>query len=188
MVSSALNIVHEYFTGKFDRFKNTLYNYYKEVKKDYKMTEEIIIDGVNVAGCGFRHKETDNQCHIALAFSEDYGECWHCEQIEDCYYKQLQHLKQENFALTMESQQKSQTICDLYQEVSSLKEENYNLYVNAMANEYKEEKYRKVLEEVGEICKTMLQGVSSKCINITPYLTAISLMETKINEVLEIEV
>lgn len=51
--------------------------------------DKIIIDGVDVSGCGFRHKDTDNQCHIALAFSEDYGECWHCEQIENCYYKQL---------------------------------------------------------------------------------------------------
>ena len=142
-----------------------MYNYYKEVKKDYKMTEEIIID--------------DTFC----PFDEDIA-----REIFKKMDDRIQRLKQENFALTQESQQKSQTICDLYQEVSSLKEENYILYVNATANEYKEEKYRKVLEEVEEICKTMLQGVSSKCINITPYLTAISLMETKINEVLEIEV
>lgn len=60
------------------------------------MSDKVIVDGVDVSGCGFRHKDTDNQCHIALAFSEEYGECWHCEQIENCYYKQLQRLKIEN--------------------------------------------------------------------------------------------
>lgn len=64
------------------------------------MTEETIIDGVDVAGCGFRHKETGEQCHIALAFSGDYGNCWHCEQIPNCYYKQLKRLQEKYDSLT----------------------------------------------------------------------------------------
>ena len=64
------------------------------------MTEEIIIDGVNVAGCEYcvenplrdikyscncRGYEKDNGLHIHLK----------CENNPNCYYKQLQRLKQE---------------------------------------------------------------------------------------------
>ena len=55
------------------------------------MTEEIIIDGVNVAGCCYFFKP-DNSCDNAKTTS-----CY-CYKTS-CYYKQLQRLKQENEAL-----------------------------------------------------------------------------------------
>lgn len=48
-----------------------------------------------------------------------------------------------------------------------------------------EENYRSALEEINITVKQLLQGVSSDCINNTPYLTALSLIENKINEVLQ---
>lgn len=58
--------------------------------------KEIIIDGVNVAGCGFYHPEyNNNACHIALAFSDQYGECWKCEQNPNCNYKECKRKEQE---------------------------------------------------------------------------------------------
>lgn len=44
--------------------------------------------------------------------------------------------------------------------------------------------YWNALEEINITVKQLLKGVSSNCINNTPYLTALSLIENKINEVL----
>lgn len=51
--------------------------------------------------------------------------------------------------------------------------------------EYDNNAYRSALEEINITVKQLLQGVSSNCINNTPYLTALSLIENKINEVLK---
>ena len=60
------------------------------------MAEEIIIDGINVSECGFFHpKYKDTDCHIALAFSEEYEGCMKCENNPNCYFKQLKHKEQE---------------------------------------------------------------------------------------------
>ena len=53
------------------------------------MTKETIIDGVNVSECGFFHPEYDTDCHIALAFSDQYEGCMKCENNPNCYFKQL---------------------------------------------------------------------------------------------------
>lgn len=59
------------------------------------MTEEIIIDGINVSECGFFHpKYKDTDCHIALAFSEEYEGCMKCENNPNCYFKQLKQAEQ----------------------------------------------------------------------------------------------
>lgn len=59
------------------------------------MTEEIIIDGVDVSECGFFHpKYKDTDCHIALAFSEEYEGCMKCENNPNCYFKQLKRTEQ----------------------------------------------------------------------------------------------
>ena len=123
------------------------------------MTEEIIIDGCNVAGCeNYTTIEDCDGIHDLCEQLDDY-----CSIKKDCYYKQLKRLEQENFALTQESQQKSQTICELEQENKQMKS---------------------ALEEINITVKQLLQGVSSNCINNTPYLTALSLIENKIDEVL----
>lgn len=59
------------------------------------MTEEIIVDGVNVSECGFFHpKYKDTDCHIALAFSEEYEGCMKCENNPNCNSKQRKRAEQ----------------------------------------------------------------------------------------------
>lgn len=118
------------------------------------MTEEIIIDSVNVAWCEYFAKQNEHSC------LEENG---NCENISNCYYKQLIRLKQQHNDDTEE-------IAKLGLDVTILEQENKQM--------------KSTLEEINTIVKQLLQGVSSNCINNTPYLTALSLIETKINEVL----
>ena len=65
------------------------------------MTEEIIIDGVNVAGCYWKCKDGDCAMYYA-DLSADNNELefgFNCEDNTDCYFKQLKRLKQENAEL-----------------------------------------------------------------------------------------
>lgn len=65
------------------------------------MTEEIIIDGVDVSECGFFHpKYKDTDCHIALAFSEEYEGCMKCENNPNCYFKQLKRAEKKLKTIT----------------------------------------------------------------------------------------
>lgn len=112
------------------------------------MSEEIIIDGINVAECGFHcWKHTGNE------LIENYCAIFNnkCLRNPDCYYKQLQRLKQENEELKAK-----------YENVLNLAKQN------ADANEYclkeletKFEKYKQALEEVRDILcfgKTFYDG------------------------------
>lgn len=59
------------------------------------MTKEIIIDGINVSECGFFHpKYKDTDCHIALAFSDQYEGCMKCENNPNCNFKQRKRAEQ----------------------------------------------------------------------------------------------
>lgn len=58
------------------------------------MAKEIIIDGINVSECGFFHPEYDTDCHIALAFSEEYEGCMKCENNPNCNFKKRKRAEQ----------------------------------------------------------------------------------------------
>ena len=64
------------------------------------MTEEIIIDGVNVAGC--EHHLSTGYCQLQMTFQGmvlklPFGKHLECNLCDkDCYYKQLKRLEQEN--------------------------------------------------------------------------------------------
>lgn len=69
------------------------------------MTEEIIIDGVNVAGCNYaitpKKQCPEKPMYYAketscIACKEHNTKLNFCKNNKDCYYKQLQCLKQEN--------------------------------------------------------------------------------------------
>ena len=70
----------------------------------------------------------------------------------------------------------------LKQENELKKIQNEELYADLAISNKKLTEYKMALEEIREMCKTMLQGVTSNCINNTPYLTALNSMENKINE------
>lgn len=57
-----------------------------------------IHNGVDVSDCGFYHAETGEDCHIALAFGEEYTDAEHtyfkCEQHPNCMYKKLAKIKE----------------------------------------------------------------------------------------------
>lgn len=57
------------------------------------MTEEIIIDGVNVAGCEFYFKDEKYSCDLSFINQEELCKC---DDVQDCTYKQLKRLEQEN--------------------------------------------------------------------------------------------
>lgn len=58
------------------------------------MTEEIIIDGVDVAGCNFR-LERDNKQKCECCYATGFGVIYDCNIWHTCYYKQLQRAKAE---------------------------------------------------------------------------------------------
>lgn len=100
-------------------------------------------------------------------------------------------LKQENKALKDNNNHLQAIIDDGRAENKRFREENKELKERfekrgeLMCNCAKQrEKYRSALEEINITVKQLLKGVSSNCINNTPYLTALSLIENKINECL----
>ena len=129
------------------------------------MTEEIIIDGVNVAGC--EYFDRDSSLNNCLAHCIPYPECTcyeSCDEHPNCYYKQLKRLKQENK--------------ELKEEIRFHNKENSNLLAerNAAQIVYDEirevrERYRSALEEIS--------GLAS------PHCTQCSQIINIINEVLK---
>ena len=96
------------------------------------MTEEIIIDGVNVAGCLYHRM--NNKMAMCTTCNSGKGSPF-CEYEKDCYYKQLQRLKQEN---------------------EKLKKENAELLTVSCLLE--DNKYRKALEEIREIAEDIVEN------------------------------
>ena len=114
------------------------------------MTEEIIIDGVNVVGCKFY---TKNNCNCSIFWTP-------CEELDTCYYKQLKRLEQENDALKSQLDfevQSKEVIDELEQENKELKEwkdKVVKLFETACRCKY--------LNEETDICSY----TNEKCINI----------------------
>lgn len=98
------------------------------------MSEEIIIDGVNVTEC--EHYTTMEDCdgiHDLCEQIDDY-----CSIKKNCYYKQLQRLKQENE--------------ELKEKINKFQWDNpyYILYENVVTQR---DKYKQALEEIRNIVK-----------------------------------
>ena len=134
------------------------------------MTEEIIIDGVNVAGCN-AYKEGHCLDKTAILLCDTNK----CSNYNDCYYKQLQRLKQENKELKEKIIELSEEKGHLIVENNTLKEANQSLSMLgtdlASANETvrkeffradknkdmwreKAEEYRSALEEIQKAIKS----------------------------------
>lgn len=122
--------------------------------------KEIIIDGVNVAKCGyiyfeiyedFGNKEEVARCSIGNAFNNN-----RCEN-ENCYFKQLQRKSQEcekinliNERLVKEKYDLNLQIDKLHQECEELKnnvEESLKIYDLVSQNKC----YKQALEKIEEI-------------------------------------
>ena len=134
------------------------------------MKKEIIIDGVNVAGCEFAVKPiNDNRikCHCAkgllqIAKMQEQPESIKsglCENNTNCYYKQLQRLKQENEKLNTTIyilQSKITTMCEhnkeLWQKNEELKASIKHQCYKCRVGDTTEDKLRSALEEIKTLC------------------------------------
>lgn len=133
-------------------------SYYKDVVKN-----EILIDGVNVAGCDFFAKE-DLYNSYSGETQAYKGECGcsddtMCKDIKNCCYKkqgkQLKHLEQENKKLKKDVQ--------LFKCLDTFGESECHCACRCLGNEFCEDaeikinKYKTALEEIREINKLFFE-------------------------------
>ena len=77
------------------------------------MTEEIIIDGVNIAGClSFCQNNGHNICCYDDTREDKIPFANFCVENKDCYYKQLKRLKQENEELKERFEKRGELMCN----------------------------------------------------------------------------
>ena len=110
-----------------------------------KTEEEIIIDGINVAGCDF---------YELCGCIDDNHELNECKDNPNCYYKQLQRAKQENNSLEAELQN---ITVQSNNEITALKQENEKANKDLLTERQENAvlatenyKLRKVLEKIKE--------------------------------------
>ena len=149
--------------------------------------DEIIIDGVNVAGCihfwNINEAKNLKLCKINfdnVYFSNGLPLAEKCKEHKNCYYKQLKRLEQENAELKQENEE----LRNLWR-LDCLKCENTKSNVD---------NYRTALEEIREMLITCCdrdycEGCEyyDKCFNGTSVPDIDLVMINKINEVLKDE-
>jgi cell division protein FtsB len=138
------------------------------------MTEEIIIDGVNVAGCDGLNKNSLplKQCNLLQFKTKDGGIAgrW-CTDHSNCYYKQLKRLEQEN----KELKEQNETLNYQWHKQSEIGDEWYKIA----------EKYKTALEKIRDLC-IHYENTNDKCvINCYAHFIVTDLIQNKINEVLQ---
>ena len=138
------------------------------------MDKEIIIDGVKVEECSYYNKDNTPYC----------CEVWDNEcEAQNCYYKQLKRLEQENAELKAENDRLreevrtekiySSQIEELEESLNHLKQENDRLkeeilkWQKAYSRQYqinenkgyskKEEQYHQTLQEIKEIAEEWMK-------------------------------
>ena len=67
--------------------------YKSSIKKEVitMADKQVIIDGINVSGCIYFNSTDEHYCDEC---SSEFG-CAICDEQNNCYYKQLQRVKQE---------------------------------------------------------------------------------------------
>lgn len=145
------------------------------------MTEEIIIDGISVAGC--EHINALGKKIKCVILQDDVCEITpYCEGY-DCYYKQLKRLEQENKDLKIYIESNKQQVEEvetlvmdndrLLNENKKLKERQINWY------NHEATKYKQALEEIRKLVKGYKNSEGMIRQTTTEYL-----IQNKINEVL----
>lgn len=144
------------------------------------MTEEIIVDGVDVAGCEFCKPsplyKKEYSCHCR-GYIQDNGLHAHlsCEHNPYCYYKQLKRLEQENKELRTEikSFMNGDYCADGCKKMNNAFRDAHTSIVN------KNNKYHSALEEINLILNELEQQYDY----MTDY-SEIKEIQDKINEAL----
>ena len=153
------------------------------------MTEEIYIDGVNVAGCKFYVKHCIEDCYDERVDLYKYCQMFgsECTNEKDCYYKQLKRLEQENEKLRKENRE-----LKVFFDNAAKKNTNLENKMKEYGEQYNElywisdqllkdkTKYKTALEEIRKISQYEINELTDSSINGGRYLEIID----KLNEVL----
>lgn len=137
------------------------------------MTKEIIIDGVDVAKCEFLRN-----CIIPDNYGCKIDDSLCCD-VDNCYYKQLKRLEQQNEKLKKEVKQigsdfikKGDYVRELEQENERLKEElekiRNNKCVDCISNLISKN-HKKALIKASKVLKT-IQEIKAIAIGVRSYL------------------
>lgn len=120
--------------------------------------EQIIIGGVDVAGCKYFNRFR-NICR-------NKNLCCDCEKNQDCYYKQLKRKTQEckeleAYAQRQENQREEyyKEYLKLSQEYEALKSESFTREKLITLQEKDIDRYRKALEEIEEYCNKQISFI-----------------------------
>ena len=111
------------------------------------MDKNIIIDGVNVAGCDFYQIEA-NELYPKAQYCGSMRNTF-CENESNCYYKQLKRLEQENKELKKDVQ--------LFKCLDTFGESECHCACRCLGNEFCEDadkkinSYRSALEEISSL-------------------------------------
>lgn len=109
--------------------------------------KEIIIDGIDVSECKYLNKVVNEEPYCNI----DEEHLYTCSSDENCYYKQLKRLEQENEEL--KNRLKTLDEEDFVYEVTEIEYNNFKKMNN----------YKQVLEEIRVICKCSKESSCDEC-------------------------
>lgn len=99
------------------------------------MNEEIIIDGVNVAECEYRHINEfllKSTCNLSYHKRQDGRMAYKdCQDMPNCLYKQLKRLQKENSQLVTKCSQLKKENEELENKYSKIKDKEWDAYYYA---------------------------------------------------------
>jgi hypothetical protein len=135
------------------------------------MTEEIIINGVNVAGCKYYTQDYQRANNIEGRYEHCKDVCelngdnyFYCKMNNDCYYKQLKRLEQENKELKEKIKKYSAINEQDTKDYVELKRENVRLFNESIELRAKNIEYKSALEEIREKAQHCIrQDVCALC-------------------------
>lgn len=147
------------------------------------MTEEIIIDGVDVAGCFYFIDHTPPKGQGDWCGAIHKGACKvyskDCEYNKDCYYKQRKRLEKENKELKEENERLKKDFSSYEDDIEDWVSDNSILYqyddrtpdtleeLQACMESTHEQwqKYKQALEEIKDICQDESDTCTGECGN-----------------------
>ena len=143
------------------------------------MTEEIIIDGINVAGCCYYESKNDTGRWCDSTCTRDRAPVFRCDKMPNCHYKQRKRLEQENEQLKEENERLKKDFSSYEDDIEDWVSDNSILYqyddrtpdtleeLQACMESTHEQwqKYKQALEEIKSICQDENNTCTGECGN-----------------------
>lgn len=130
------------------------------------MDKQIIVDGVDVSGCGYYDPNADKESHFLHDCKKEHAPCWSCASMPGCLYKKYKRKEQEcemlkkiineakNSKLDLNSFFAIEATVGEYQlELDQLKAENDLFRICHDNEQAKRRKYEQTLIEIKEIAE-----------------------------------